>query len=156
MTLFLNNADQTRCITMADALNGMEAGMRQMSRGDAIRRPRIDNFLPTSRKDEFFCFSSMEGGIRDPGYYALRIKPDILYWKQHKDGRRRENYARGRDEVTMLANMEYGIIEGESSSSSGTQGIQFACTGGQIYEKALALGIGQVLPSEMFLQDIAT
>ncbi|MBS37236.1 MAG: hypothetical protein CMO26_15085 [Thiotrichales bacterium] len=384
MTLFLNNVDQQRCISVADALSGMEAGMRQMSRGDAIRRPRIDNFLPTSREDEFFCFSSMEGGIREPGYYALRIKPDILYWKQHADGQRRENhsvepgsygglvllyrvenaellaimndghvqhvrvaataglgmkylsredstvvgmlgsggmartfaeaacavrgierihayspnhrnlsrycedmaaslpcqvvaassaeevagvadilccctnamqpvvqgswikpgthitsvalweigddtrdridtvgelvqrsrfrvrgfsdddfelrmdnvmsyaagdvderariprgeirdswypnaklvaccdwstnrpYSRDVQEITMLANMEYGIIEGEASSSSGTQGLQFACTGGQIYERAVELGIGQELPTEMFLQDIAT
>ena len=384
MTLFLNNDHQKQCITMSAALDGMESGMRQMSRGDAIRRPRIDNFLPTRQADEFFCFSSMEGGIRDPGYYALRIKPDILYWKQHQGGRRRENhsvrpglygglvllyrvenaellaimndghvqhvrvaataglgmkylsrqdshvvgmlgsggmartfaeaacavrpiesirvfspnaanaerycaqmndvldcdvvavqsgeqatrdadivccctnamqpvldvewlkpgthitsvavweigddtrgaintvgelvqrskfqiggfvdddfalrmdnvmsyaggqpeersrippgeirnswypnarvvaccdwevnspYVRRRDEITMLANMEYGIIEGEAASSSGTQGLQFACTGGQIYEQAVKLGVGQVLPTEMFLQDIAT
>ena len=65
-------------------------------------------------------------------------------------------YVRRRDEITMLANMEYGIIEGEAASSSGTQGLQFACTGGQIYEQAVKLGVGQVLPTEMFLQDIAT
>ena len=65
-------------------------------------------------------------------------------------------YSRRSDEVTMLANMEYGIVEGEASSSSGTQGLQFACTGGQIYEGALKLGVGQVLPTEMFLQDMAT
>ena len=93
MTLFLNNSDQMQCLTMAEAIDGMESGVHQMARGDAIRRPRIDNFLPTSRADEFFCFSSMEGGIRDPGYYALRIKPDILYWRDEGDGLRRMNHS---------------------------------------------------------------
>ena len=93
MTLFLNNSDQMQCLTTAEAIDGMESGVRQMARGDAIRRPRIDNFLPTSRTDEFFCFSSMEGGIRDPGYYALRIKPDILYWRDEGSGMRRMNHS---------------------------------------------------------------
>ena len=59
MTLFLNNTDQMQCLTVAESIDGMELSMRQMARGDAIRRPRIDNFLPTSHTDEFFCFSSM-------------------------------------------------------------------------------------------------
>ena len=384
MTLFLNNTDQMQCLSVVEAIDGMESGVRQMARGDAIRRPRIDNFLPTSRADEFFCFSSMEGGIREPGYYALRIKPDILYWRDQGDGLRRMNhsvrpglygglvllyrvenaellaimndgyvqhvrvaataglgmkylsrrdsrvlgmlgsggmartfaeaavavrpieriqvfspnranleqycqevkerlgcevvavpsgeaaargadilccctnamrpvvesgwvkpgmhvtsvalwelgddtramidtvgelvrrstfklsgfvdddfallmdnvmsyvggrpderariprgevretwypnarvveccdwptstpYPRRLDEVTMLANMEYGNVDGDASSSSGLQGLQFACTGGQIYEGAVKLGLGQVLPTEMFLQDMPT
>ena len=54
MTVFLNNTDQMQCLNAAEAIDGMELGMRQWARGDAIRRPRIDNFLPTSRADEFF------------------------------------------------------------------------------------------------------
>ena len=93
MTLFLNNPDQEQCLTVVEAIDGMESGVRQMAWGDAIGRPRIDNFLPTSRADEFFCFSSIEGGIREPDYYALRIKPDIIYWRDQGDGLRRMNHS---------------------------------------------------------------
>jgi hypothetical protein len=79
---------------MAETLESLEDGVRQCARGDAIRRPRIDNFLPTLKPDEFFCFSSMEGGVRYPGYYALRIKPDVMSW-QNVDGKlRRLNYTK--------------------------------------------------------------
>lgn len=80
MPIFLNNLDQEKCITPNEAMEALEQGIRQFARGDAIRRPRIDNFLPTVNPEEYFCFSSMEGGIRDPGYYALRIKPEIYGW----------------------------------------------------------------------------
>ncbi|NIO07428.1 MAG: ornithine cyclodeaminase family protein [Deltaproteobacteria bacterium] len=63
-----------------------------MARGDAIRRPRVDNLIPTNRPDEFFSFSSMEGGMREPGYYALRIKPDIISWPMINGMRRRVTY----------------------------------------------------------------
>jgi hypothetical protein len=82
MPIFLNNADQEQCIVPKEAIDAMENGVKQFARGDAVQRPRIDNLLPTSRPDEYFCFSSMEGGIRRPGYYALRIKPDIYAWQK--------------------------------------------------------------------------
>jgi len=93
MPLYLNNADQERSIQAIDAVNAMERMLRQFSRGDAIRRPRIDNFLPTTRQGEFLCFSSMEGGSRAPGYYALRIKPDIISWPEVNGKRRRVTYS---------------------------------------------------------------
>lgn len=93
MPLYLNNNDQERSIKAIDAINAMEHMMRQFAKGDAIRRPRIDNILPTSRPDEFLCFSSMEGGSRAPGYYALRIKPDIIAWRDVYGKRRRITYS---------------------------------------------------------------
>lgn len=380
MTLFLNNADQIQCLKVANAVERLNDGLRQWAMGDAVRRPRIDAFLPTGRANEFFCFSSMDGGTREPGYYALRIKPEIviddrnrrlkysgrpglwgglvlLYstknaellaimndghvqhvrvaataglgirylarknsrvlgmlgtggmahlfaevaraerpiervqvysptpanreayctemrtrlgcevlpmesaeaavqgvdilclctnsrkpvinaewikpgmhvthvskWEMDDASRervdavgelvkrsplrlsgfvdddfdvrmdavmsyaggqpderaqlevtpRRESwypngrvvaccdwktgqpYARRPDEITILANQGFGVLEGDAGSSSGFQGIQFACSAGQIYERAVELGLGQVMPTEMFLQDIPT
>jgi ornithine cyclodeaminase/alanine dehydrogenase-like protein (mu-crystallin family) len=93
LPLFLNNHDQERSITVKEATDAIADGLRQFANGDAVRRPRIDNFLPTSRPDEFFCFSSMEGGVREPGYYALRIKPDILAWPIVDGKERRISYS---------------------------------------------------------------
>jgi ornithine cyclodeaminase/alanine dehydrogenase-like protein (mu-crystallin family) len=93
MPLYLNNDDQQRATGIPEAIEAMERMLRLFARGDAIRRPRIDNYLPSTRADEFFCFSSMEGGSRAPGYYALRIKPDIVSWPRVDDKVRRKNYA---------------------------------------------------------------
>jgi alanine dehydrogenase len=93
MPVFLNNKDQEDCITPKDAMEALEQGIRQFARGDGIRRPRIDNFLPTVNPKEYFCFSSMEGGIRDPGYYALRIKPEIYGWEEYAGKRRETTYS---------------------------------------------------------------
>ncbi len=92
MPLFLSNEDQEKAITAAQAIDALEKGIRQFAKGHAIRRPRIDNFVPTRRPDQFFAFSSMEGGIREPGYYALRIKPDIISWPTVNGMRRRVTY----------------------------------------------------------------
>lgn len=53
MPLYLNNDDQERSTRVIDAINAMDRILQKFARGDAIRRPRIDNFLPTSRGDEF-------------------------------------------------------------------------------------------------------
>lgn len=93
MPLYLNNQDQERSARAIDAINVMERILRQFAHGDAIRRPRIDNFLPTLRADEFLCFSTMEGGSRAPGYYALRVKPDIVSWPEVNGKLRRITYS---------------------------------------------------------------
>lgn len=92
MALLLNNVQQDRSITAEQAIEALEDGIRQMASGDAIRRPRIDNLIPTGRADEFFSCSSMEGGCRRPGYYALRVKPDIISWPVTDGVRRRVTY----------------------------------------------------------------
>ncbi|MPZ39039.1 MAG: hypothetical protein GEU95_13435 [Rhizobiales bacterium] len=93
MPLYLNNQDQERSLQAADAVAAVEEMLRKYAKGDAIRRPRMDNFLPTTRPDEFLCFSSMEGGSRGPGYYALRVKPDIISWPEIDGKRRRVTYS---------------------------------------------------------------
>lgn len=92
MPLYLSNRDQEQAITAREAIEALENGIHQFAKGDAIRRPRIDNFIPTRRTDQFFAFSSMEGGIREPGYYALRIKPDMISWPTVNGLRRRVTY----------------------------------------------------------------
>jgi alanine dehydrogenase len=93
MPLFLDNQEQEQSITPKQAIAALEHGLQQFSRRDAIRRPRIDNLLPSANPDEYFCFSSMEGGIRDPGYYALRIKPDIYSWPTVLGNKREATYS---------------------------------------------------------------
>lgn len=93
MVLFINNEQQQQSIEIPEALESLKNGLKQFAMGDGIRRPRIDNLIPSKREDEFFCFSSMEGGFRYPGYYALRIKPDMISWPLLNGVRRRVTYA---------------------------------------------------------------
>jgi len=68
-----------------------------------------------------------------------------------------EPYRRERpDEITTLATNSNGVLEGETGPSSGFQGLQFASVAGAMYESARRMGIGTVLPAEMFVQDIPT
>lgn len=92
MVLFINNKDQEGLITPNEAIEALESGLREFSLGNGIRRPRFDMFIPTTHNGKYFCFSSMEGGIRSPGYYAIRIKPDIMSWAVMNGERRRVTY----------------------------------------------------------------
>jgi len=89
--LILNNHDLATCLDMAACIESLYEGIKLYVRHDAVRRPRMDHFIPTSRPDEFACFSSMEGGIRN-GYYAVRLKPDIVSWPILDGVRRRLTY----------------------------------------------------------------
>jgi len=142
MPLYLNNDDQQRSTRAIDAVNAMERMLQQFARGDAIRRPRIDNFLPTTRADEFLCFSSMEGGSRAPGYYALRIKPDVISWPQ-VDGKRRRvtySYKPGRygglvllystENAEFLAIMNDGYIQHVRVAATAALGVKYMANPG--------------------------
>ena len=136
MPIFLNNQEQAACITPSEAIEAMAQACKQFSLGDAIRRPRIDNYLPTSRPTEYFCFSSMEGGIRS-GYYALRIKPDVLSWPVLNGMRRRVSYCTkpglygglvflfSTDSAELLAIMNDGYIQHVRVAATAALGIRY-------------------------------
>lgn len=89
--LILNNRELESVCDMRACVEALYQALKAYHQGDAARRPRIDLFAPTSRKDEFACFSSMEGIVRG-GYYAIRIKPDIISWPEMGGLRRRVTY----------------------------------------------------------------
>src|SRR5229473_6155324 len=91
MVLILNNHELESAIDMPSCVEALYEALRAYNRKDAARRPRIDIFAPTSRTDEFACFSSMEGVVRS-GYYAIRIKPDIISWPEVNGVKRRVTY----------------------------------------------------------------
>jgi alanine dehydrogenase len=91
MVLILNNQELESAIDMPSCVEALYNALKAYNRKDAARRPRIDIFAPTSRPDKFACFSSMEGIVRS-GYYAIRIKPDIISWPEVNGVRRRVTY----------------------------------------------------------------
>ena len=91
MVLILNNQDLESVLDMPSCVDALYRGLKAFCCGNAVRRPRIDLFAPTSCPEEFACFSSMEGVVRG-GYYAIRIKPDIVSWPMVDGLRRRVTY----------------------------------------------------------------
>jgi len=91
MVRILNNQDLESVCDMPACIDALYDALKAYSERNAARRPRIDLFAPTSRPEEFACFSSMEGIIRG-GYYAIRIKPDIISWPEVNGVKRRVTY----------------------------------------------------------------
>jgi len=137
MPIYLNNHDQEKAITATEAIEALEGGLRQFARGDAVRRPRFDNLIPTRRPEEFFSFSSMEGGVREPGYYALRIKPDIVSWPIINVMRRRVTYCSrpglygglvllfNVDNAELLAIMNDGFVQHYRVAATAALGVKY-------------------------------
>jgi len=93
MVLILNNQDLESILDMPACIDALYQGLKAYVCGDAARRPRIDLFAPTSRPNEFACFSSTEGIIKN-GYYSIRINPEIISWPEMDGQRRRVTYTR--------------------------------------------------------------
>jgi len=84
MTLIINNDVVSQVLTMPDTIFALEESYRNVAMGEAVCRPRIDIRIPTSDPNKRYQFGSMEGGSAN-GYFAVRMKSDIVY-ETHHDG----------------------------------------------------------------------
>ena len=91
MTLIINNEDVARVLTMEDTIAALEASYRNLAIGEAVCRPRIDIRIPTSDPTKNYQFGSMEGGSTS-GYFAVRMKSDIVYENRNGDVVTQEKY----------------------------------------------------------------
>ena len=79
----------------------------------------------------------MEGGIREPGYYALRVKPDIISWPVIEGKRRRVTYNTAPgiygglvclfsvDNAELLAIMNDGFIQHLRVAANAAIGVKY-------------------------------
>ncbi|HEV7136637.1 MAG TPA: hypothetical protein VGN43_08375 [Steroidobacteraceae bacterium] len=82
--LIIDNATVLQLLTMEDCIRVQEAAFRSLPSGGAIHRPRIDMYFPCEREDGYFRWGSMEGA--NGGYFAIRMKSDIVTWPKGADG----------------------------------------------------------------------
>lgn len=80
----INNDEVNQVLRMADCIRVQEAAFRKIPEGGAIHRPRIDLYYPCERPDGYFRWGSMEGA--NDGYFAIRMKSDIVSWPRAADG----------------------------------------------------------------------
>jgi alanine dehydrogenase len=78
MTLIIDNKIVERVLTMEMTLDALEQSYLALARREAVCRPRIDIRIPTSDPLKNYQWGTMEGGSTG-GYFAIRMKSDIIY-----------------------------------------------------------------------------
>lgn len=89
--LFLNNDDVKSVLTMEITLDALEKSYLQMIEGEAVCRPRIDLQIPTKDPQKTYRWGTMEGGSSS-GYFAIRMKSDIIHYSEYMGTRTLEKY----------------------------------------------------------------
>lgn len=82
--LIINNELVSRLLTMSDCIEAQEKAFAKLPSGEAIHRPRIDMYVPCERDDGYFRWGTMEGA--NDGYFAIRMKSDIIQWPADENG----------------------------------------------------------------------
>ena len=90
MTLLISNEDADRLLTMPAVIEALEGSYRDLASGEAVCRPRIDVELPGGDPGQLYRWGTMEGG--GPGYFAIRMKSDIVHWQEENGVATREKY----------------------------------------------------------------
>jgi len=83
--LIINNELVQQLLSMQECIEAQEHAFRQIPAGGAIHRPRIDMYVPCERPDGYYRWGTMEGA--NDGYFAIRMKSDIITWPQDAGGR---------------------------------------------------------------------
>ena len=91
MTLHLNNDDVKGLLTMEKTMEALETSYLRMIKGEAVCRPRIDLQIPTQDPQKVYQWGTMEGGSSS-GYFAIRMKSDVLYEQEYQGTRTLEKY----------------------------------------------------------------
>jgi len=87
--LLIDNQTVAHLLDMQSCLDALEVGYRDLAKGDAIFRPRIDVYFPNETPDGYYRWGTMEGAVRTSGVFAIRMKSDQLTWP---DGLTEEKY----------------------------------------------------------------
>ncbi|MCG6902810.1 MAG: hypothetical protein LJE68_09030 [Rhodobacter sp.] len=92
--LLIGNDVVKDLLDMPTTMSALEASYLGIARGSAVCRPRIDVSIPTSDAAREYRWGTMEGGSTD-GYFAIRMKSDIIYHAVADDGTRtQEKYCK--------------------------------------------------------------
>ena len=92
MTLLINNSETQQVLTMDATMTALEEAYADYARGEAVCRPRIDIRIPTSDPAKFYQFGTMEGGSTR-GYFAIRMKSDVIWYDEYGGTRTQEKYS---------------------------------------------------------------
>jgi alanine dehydrogenase len=89
--LILNNDDVASVLTMEITMKALEEAYRELTQKQAVCRPRIDIQIPTKEPGKIYQWGTMEGGSTS-GYFAIRMKSDVIYEHEYEGARTQEKY----------------------------------------------------------------
>lgn len=84
----ITNEDLRQIVGIKEVMDAYEIVLREYYRGDAVDRPCIDVWSPTSDPGRFYQWREMEGLSRHFGVFATRMMSDIAYFDIKPDGTR--------------------------------------------------------------------
>ena len=91
MTLILNNDDVKQVLNMEVTMAALDTAYRELAREEAVCRPRIDIQIPTREPEKIYQWGTMEGGSTS-GYFAIRMKSDVVYEQEYQGAITQEKY----------------------------------------------------------------
>jgi len=91
VTLLIDNEVVRRVLTPAAVRRALETAYRDLASGEAVCRPRIDIRIPTKDPHKAYQWGTMEGGSTG-GFFAIRMKSDIVYESDYEGVRTEEKY----------------------------------------------------------------
>jgi ornithine cyclodeaminase/alanine dehydrogenase-like protein (mu-crystallin family) len=91
VTLLIDNEIVRRVLKPAAVRAALESAYRDLASGEAVCRPRIDIRIPTRDPAKFYQWGTMEGGSTG-GYFAIRMKSDVVYEREYEGARTQEKY----------------------------------------------------------------
>lgn len=90
--LLIDNETTAAVLAMPDVVAVLERAYQDLAAGEAVCRPRIDMRFPTGQDDQIYQWGTMEGGSAASGYYAIRMKSDVLSEVEYGGTRTQEKY----------------------------------------------------------------
>ena len=91
--LLINNDIVKALLTARMTREALRLAYDDLANGDAVCRPRIDIRIPTQQPEHVYQWGSMEGGSAR-GYFAIRMKSDVLVEQQYNGVRTQEKFAK--------------------------------------------------------------
>ena len=90
--LLIDNEATASVLTMPAVVAVLEQAYQDLAAGDAICRPRIDLRFPVGDARSVYQWGSMEGGSASSGYFAIRMKSDVLTEVEYGGTRTQEKH----------------------------------------------------------------
>ena len=76
---------------MEVTMSALERAYIELTRQEAVCRPRIDIQIPTRDQEKIYQWGTMEGGSMS-GYFAIRMKSDVIYEQEYQGAITQEKY----------------------------------------------------------------
>jgi ornithine cyclodeaminase/alanine dehydrogenase-like protein (mu-crystallin family) len=90
--LFLSNQDIQQVLTIEDTICVIEEGHRELARQELVARPRVDIYTETASPAHYHRWGTMEGSSKGLHRHAIRMKSDVVSWRDHGGGRVEDKY----------------------------------------------------------------